>query len=215
MKSCPNCHANFDDTVTFCSLCGTKLADAPETEPAEAAAPAEETVPPVDPAAYEAPQQPPYQPYQQPGYQPPYGQNDPQQPPYYGYQQYPPRGYPQQPAAPSIYDHTAEFEASDVSENKLFALLLYLLDIVGIVVVLLARKESPFLSFHLQQALKLEVVELALGVVSLLLCWTIVVPFAGTVCMVILQVLRIIAFCQVCGNKSKEPAILRDLSFLK
>ncbi len=129
--------------------------------------------------------------------------------------------YTQQPQyAPPVpaydpYDHTKEFEAGDVSANKLVCMLVYLLDIVGIVVALLAAKESPYVSFHIKQAMKYTVAEVLLSLATLLLCWTLIVPILGGIALVILMICKIISFAQVCQGKAKEPVLLRNLAFLK
>lgn len=117
--------------------------------------------------------------------------------------------------APASYDHTAEFSAADVSENKVLCMLIYLMGIVGVIVALLAGAQSPYVAFHVRQALKMSVVEIILAIAAVLLVWTIIVPIAAGVCALILLVLRVIAFFQICGGKAVEPAIIRDLSFLK
>ena len=48
-----------------------------------------------------------------------------------------------------------------------------------------------------------------------LLCWTIIVPIVGGVCLAIVLVLKVICFFQICSGKAKEPAIIRSLGFLK
>jgi uncharacterized membrane protein len=110
------------------------------------------------------------------------------------------------------YDHTFEFDAQDISDNKCFAMLVYIMSIVGIIIALLASKDSPYTKFHIRQAIKLEVCT----ILSAVLC---VIPFLGWiafgVCNAIILVLKIIAFFQVCGGKAKEPAIIRGLKFLK
>lgn len=112
-------------------------------------------------------------------------------------------------------DHTSEFDAQDIAENKVIAMVPYLLSYIGIIIALLASHSSKYVAFHVRQALKLTVVEILVGVVTALLCWTVIVPVVGGVCMVILFVLHIIAFFQVCSGKAKEPAIIRSLKFLK
>lgn len=110
------------------------------------------------------------------------------------------------------YDHTYEFDAQDISDNKCFAMVVYLVSVVGIIVALLASKDSEYLKFHIRQEIKLDVCL----ILSAFLC---VIPFLGWfafgVCSIIIAVLKIIAFFQVCGNKSKEPAIVRGFKFLK
>lgn len=124
-----------------------------------------------------------------------------------------------QPVAPivNIYDHTAEFDPQDVHDNKIFAILCYIMGIIGVVVALLARNSanSPYLSFHIKQALKISITTVLVGFVSGLLAWTCIVPIAGMVCIVILEVVSIICFFQTCSNKSVEAPIVRSLPFLK
>lgn len=63
---------------------------------------------------------------------------------------------PPQPAfAPAYdpYDHTAEFDPKDISDNKVFAMLCYLMDFVGIIIALLATHSSKYTMFHVRQAL--------------------------------------------------------------
>ena len=112
-------------------------------------------------------------------------------------------------------DHTAEFDPADISDNKVYAILPYLMGIVGLIVTLLARTESPYAGFHLRQFLKICVCEAIVTIVSTVLCWTIIVPIAGAVCLVILFILRVIGFFQVCKGRAKEPGIVCNLRFLK
>ena len=118
-------------------------------------------------------------------------------------------------ASADPFDHTAEFDPKDISDNKVFAMLMYLTGWIGIIIALLASKESRYVAFHLRQALKIEVVGILLVLISAVLCWTFIIPIAGGVCMIILLVLRIISFFQICGGKAKEPAIIRSLGFLR
>ncbi len=128
------------------------------------------------------------------------------------------QGYAQ-PVQPviDIYDHTAEFAPEDVHNNKLLALLCYIMGVVGVVVALLSKASdnSPYLSFHIKQALKLVITQMLIGIITVLLCWTCIVPFAGAVCSVIILVVQIICFFQTCSNKSVEAPIVRSLPFLK
>lgn len=119
----------------------------------------------------------------------------------------PPQGDP--------YDHTAEFDPQDISDNKVFAMLGYLLGTVGIIIALLASRKSPFTMFHVRQALKFTVVNILMLVCVVLLFWTIIVPVAYGVMSCIFLVLRVICFFQICSGKAKEPAIIRSLGFLK
>ena len=127
------------------------------------------------------------------------------------YQQAPVYQYKQ----PDPADHTAEFDAADISENKTIAMLPYLLGTLGIIIALIAMNQSKYISFHVRQALKLIVVNTLLGLAAAILVWTFIVPIAAGICMFIVFVLKIIAFFQVCSGKAQEPAIIKNLGFLK
>ena len=129
---------------------------------------------------------------------------------------------PQQNYAPNYaqnyapaYDHTAEFDAKDVSDNKVIAMLVYLLGAVGIIIALLVGNDSPYAAFHVRQALKITVVNTLLTIITTLLCWTVIVPFAASLLILALTVIKFICFFQVCNGKAEEPAIIRSLNFLK
>ncbi len=112
-------------------------------------------------------------------------------------------------------DHTNEFDPKDISDNKVIAMAPYLLGTVGIIIALLAARDSKYAAFHSRQALKLDLVTILLGIVSALLCWTFIVPIAGLVCIVIVFVVRIIGFFNVCSGKAKDLPIIRSMGFLK
>ncbi|MBQ3053840.1 MAG: zinc-ribbon domain-containing protein [Clostridia bacterium] len=112
-------------------------------------------------------------------------------------------------------DHTAEFDKKDISDNKVIAMLVYLMGWIGIIIALIASGNSPYTSFHVRQALKFAVVEALLGIISILLFWTFIVPVAAGICYIILFVLKIICFFQICNGKAKEPVIISSLGFLK
>ncbi len=112
-------------------------------------------------------------------------------------------------------DFTAEFDPADISQNKVVAMAPYVLGVLGVIVALLAARDSKYAAFHARQALKLEVVSAILGVAAILLIWTIVTPIAAAVCEVILFVVRIICFVQVCMGQAKEAPILGALPFLR
>lgn len=115
-------------------------------------------------------------------------------------------------AATPEYDHTAEFDAQDISDNKVFAMACYLLGFVGIIVAILAAKDSAFVKFHVRESIKLSVCIClcALMFIVPFLGW-----FVGGICMLILAVVTIIQFFNVCAGKAKESAIIRGFGFLK
>mgnify|MGYP004732963221 CR=1 FL=1 len=119
------------------------------------------------------------------------------------------------PRYTDIYDHTAEFDSEDISSNKVVAMAAYILGMVGIVIALLAAPNSKYAAFHSRQALKLSITNTLLAFVMVLLSWTIIVPIAGAVCIVILGVVRIICFFQVCSGKAKELPLIGTFRILK
>lgn len=125
------------------------------------------------------------------------------QPPYAGTPTYDP------------YDHTAEFDPKDISDNKVMSMLVYLMGWIGIIIALLGSHSSPYAAFHVRQALKFTVVNALMLICTLLLFWTILVPIAYGVMSIVFFVIKIICFFQICSGKAKEPAIIRSLGFLK
>lgn len=129
--------------------------------------------------------------------------------------------YNQYAAAPAPvvnqYDHTAEFSAEDVSENKLLAAVIYVSSILGIIVALIAQssRKSKYLDFHIKQGLKSFVVMFFLGVIAAVLSWTCIFAIAAAVCEVIVLVCNYICLFKSLANKSIEIPIIRSLGFLK
>lgn len=119
-----------------------------------------------------------------------------------------------QQAVPS-YDHTAEFDPKDISENKVITILLYLMGFIGVIIALLMGNSSPYVAFHLRQVLKFMVAETLLSICILLLFWTFIVPIAGIILYIAFGIIKIICFFQICNGKAVEPAIIRSLGFLK
>lgn len=113
------------------------------------------------------------------------------------------------------YDHTREFDAKDISDNKVYCMVVYLIGIFGVIIGLLAAQKSPYVSFHVRQALKFTVCDTLLGIVALVLLWTFIVPIAAAIAYAVLYVIRVICFVQICQGKAVEPAIIRGLGFLK
>ena len=113
------------------------------------------------------------------------------------------------------FDHTADFDAADISDNKMIAMLPYLMSWIGIIIALLAGNTSPYAAFHVRQALKIQICCALLGIIASVLAITVIVPIAAAVCILILGVVNIICFFSVCAGKAKEAAIVRGLGFLK
>lgn len=196
MKTCPTCGATLDDATMFCTQCGTNLQGAPDFANTQGSASNQDTVNQDAAPNQGMPNQ------GMPNQGPMPGQGVP-------YQQ-----YAQAPVF-DPYDHTAEYSPKDISDNKVIAILVYLMGTIGIIIALLASKESPYVAFHLRQGLKFLAVEVLVGIVSAVLFFTLIVPIAGGIFLIVLWVIKIICFFQICSGKAKEPAIIRSLGFLK
>ncbi len=121
----------------------------------------------------------------------------------------------QQQAAYDPTDHTAEFNPRDISDNKVFAMLPYLMSFIGVIIALLAAPSSPFTMFHIRQGLKISVTQILLGICAAVLAITFIVPIAAGICMIILLVVQIICFFRVCKGQAKEVPIIKNFGFLK
>ncbi len=142
------------------------------------------------------------------GYQPEQ-QAQQQQQQYNGYNTYP------APPVYNPYDHTAEFDPKDISDNKVISLLIYLGGAFWIIIAAITSNSSPYVAFHIRQSMKFTVTTILTWLVMAILCWTFIVPFAGAIFLIVLAVIKIICFFQVCMGKAKEPAIIRSLGFMK
>lgn len=130
-------------------------------------------------------------------------QFNPQQPPYSA------------PPAADPFDHTNEFHPNDISDNKVIAMLIYLMGIAGVLIALLSQNNSAYVAFHLRQALKFMVCNSLLVLVMAVLSWTFIVPIICAIAMIVLIVVKIICFVDICKGKATEPYIIRNLDFLK
>lgn len=177
--------------MAFCPNCGAQYPDGSASCPN-----CGYIFTPVNPA----PQQPQGQP-EQPQPQMPYQPMPPYQQPYY-----------QPMPVVDQYDHTAEYDAKDISDNKIFAMLPYLTGVIGMIICLLAAQKSEYAMFHVREAAKIYVVELLL---ALCLC----VPFIGWIfsgiMIPVMAIVEIIMFISVCKGKAKEAPIVKKLKFLK
>lgn len=132
-------------------------------------------------------------------------------------QQAPAQGYaaPQQVLMIAPYDHTREFDPKDISDNKVYAMISYLMGVIGVIIGLLAAQSSPYVAFHVRQALKFSVLDTLLGIIALVFFWTFLIPILAGITYAVLFVVRIICFVQICQGKALEPAIIRSIGFLK
>lgn len=120
------------------------------------------------------------------------------------------------PPVPKVdpYDHTKKFSEKDISDHKLFSMLVYLFDFVGIIIALIGAPNSEYTKFHIRQAMKYCVLEAILAILTALLCWTFIVPILALIAFIVLMVLKFVSFTQVCGGKAVEPVFVRNIKFL-
>ena len=194
MKICPVCNNTFEDDKSFCTMCGSKLADNVAYEAPVAPAPV--VTPVAAPAAPVAPPTAPVAPVT-----PPASKLEPEA--------------IEKAQAVAVYDHTAEFDAEDIKENKLYAILVYLLGIIGIIIAKLCAGDSKFVAFHIREELKLVIVQILCALITAVSFYLVVTSAAFGVISVILFVLRIIAFFKTVSGKAEEVAIIRNFTFLK
>lgn len=112
------------------------------------------------------------------------------------------------------WDHTSEFDAKDISDNKIYALSAYIFSILGVILCHVLAKESPYAQFHAREALKIDLVTIVVYLLSAFLCWTCIVPVVGAILILILLIVNIIAFVQVCKGQAKEPWLIRSIGAL-
>ncbi len=114
-----------------------------------------------------------------------------------------------------LKDHTAEFDAKDISENKVFAMLPYLMSVTGTIIAAIAANNSAYARFHVRESLKFTVCEVLLVICAVLFFWTLIIPVAAGICYLILFVCRIISFVRIGKGLAKEAPIVGGFGFLK
>ena len=111
-------------------------------------------------------------------------------------------------------DTTAEFDQSDIQQNKVMAVLAYF----GLLflVPLLAAKESKYAKFHTNQGLVLWIAGLIAGVVSSILA---VIPVVGAILGALISLvmfaLMIIGIINAATGKAKELPVIGKIKLLK
>lgn len=100
------------------------------------------------------------------------------------------------------------------STDKIFALVPYVCGILGSILAVLAAKDSQFVMFHVKQALKNDVVLSITTLIVALLAWTFVVPIAGGIFIIVLLVVKFIAFVGACKGQMNEMPIISKFDFL-
>lgn len=215
MKVCPVCSAVMDDDTLFCTSCGNRFTDtAPVNQPVNNPTDSVFATPtPVDYTPV-APVQEPVAPVQD-AYIPPVAPVPPVNtaPMNYTQPMTPPVAPVTAPVDPA--DHTAEFTAEDVSAHKVYALLVYIAGIVGIIPALLIGKDSPYLKFHIQQKMKMMVSSLLVTMVASVTSILVLPVIAAAVVAVIIFVLNLICFFKTASGKSVEVPLIKDIKLFK
>lgn len=196
MKVCSGCNAVIDDEALFCTSCGKKFEEEINPQNSESTEiPANEYSSENTNSAYNT---------NNAGY----GN--------YGYGDGNP-SYNNMDAAFAVdpTDHTAEFDAEDISANKPFAMLVYIGSIVGLIVSILMKKDSRYLDFHIRQSVKIYIIELLCVLLCMFLSWLIIPMIIAIIAIIVLLVVRVICFVQVAKGQSKEPEIIKSIGFLK
>lgn len=206
VKNCPICNKSFEDHMLFCTSCGTKLPEAVQ-EPPMVVEPVAQSDFPETELIDAQPVAPVYTPPVAPVYTPPVTPA------------YVPGGQPA-PAVPApekanAYNHTKDFEAEDIEQNKLYAMLIYVTGVIGIIIGKLVSPDSKFLQFHIRQYVKIIVAEMLCAIFTVASCWLGISVLAFGVICVILLVVRIICFFKTASGNAEEVPILRGMSFLK
>ncbi len=221
MKVCPVCSAVMDDDTLFCTSCGNRFGNtAPVSQPVNNAAtdsvfatPTPVNYTPVSPAPVQEPAAPVQEPVApvQDAYIPPVAPV----PPVNAYTQpmTPPTAPVMAPVDPA--DHTAEFTAEDVSEHKVYALLVYIAGIIGIIPALLIGKDSPYLKFHVQQKMKMMVASTLVTLVGSVTSFLILPALAVGIVAIIIFVLNLICFFKTASGKSVEVPLIKDIKLFK
>ncbi|MBQ6897494.1 MAG: hypothetical protein IJN70_00825 [Clostridia bacterium] len=114
----------------------------------------------------------------------------------------------------NTWDKTELFSAEEVKEYRLTAVLIYLLGIFGIILALVADRNSPYLKFHIAEELKITVVTAALAIFSVLLAFTFIVPVLCTAGIAACSVINLISACKTLNGKSENAVIIRNLTIL-
>ena len=114
-------------------------------------------------------------------------------------------------------DHTAEYEPSDIEQNKVMAILAYLSWLV--LIPLFAAKESRFARFHCNQGIVLAIVEIVIWVAFGILgnlpligwIFTVLEWLISLVCFA----MAIIGIIHAVNGKAKELPFIGGIKILK
>ena len=122
--------------------------------------------------------------------------------------------YPNETAKENPLDKTKTFDSEDIARNKLVCMMVYLFDILGIFLGLLAAKDSPYVQFHIRESMKYSILEALIVFLSAVAVWTVVVPVVGVIALAVLTVFKAISFCRVCRSRAVETSLFGKIKFL-
>ena len=115
-------------------------------------------------------------------------------------------------------DFTGEFNAKEVEDNKLWAILAYF----GILflIPLFAAKESKYAKFHTNQGILACIVTFAFAIVSVIFCFipfikTVIAPFFISATAVIGAFFFVYGVMNACQDRAKELPVIGKIRILK
>ena len=74
-----------------------------------------------------------------------------------------------------------EFDAEDVKQNKIYAMLIYLSGVIGIIIALLVSKDSAYIKFHVTQYVRFLIAFTLVSLAIAVLAFTVIIPIIGGV----------------------------------
>lgn len=108
-------------------------------------------------------------------------------------------------------DHTAEFDALDISETKYLSLFCYL-GVLFMIFAMVAKPHSAFVRYHANQGLLLMVLSFASGLVCIIPILGWIVGIIGCIFTVVCMIIGIV---NCCTGKAKELPIIGRIRIFK
>lgn len=118
------------------------------------------------------------------------------------------------PPRTSKHNRTADYSQTDIQENRIVCMCVYLLGVFGVIIALLMAPGSDYTRFHVNQSLKFTVLEALLAVISVLLFWTVLIPVLCALAMLVLMVAKLLCFVDVVKNQAVLSPVLHLIRFL-
>ena len=110
------------------------------------------------------------------------------------------------------FDHTSEFDKTEVSENKAFVLAAYIFGILGILLAVLVARDSAYVKFHVKQVINFYIAMFFCGFIMIV---PIIGWIAAPIAMIVLAVVYLISVVKALMGKSEEMYIVRSIPFLR